>query len=249
MSMQALTAIKGAKVTNPQKSILFVLADHANTAGECRLLVSTLMAEACLSRGAVLQNLDKLASLGLIEKGPLTGRSRTYRLVMNADAGTVAETVAETAPDQAPVIDLPAPAPDAARGTPDVPLRSTRCTSEVHQMDLESNKNPVSNPKGATAAKSKPKTDPHAIPLPDCLPLPVWREWIAYRRERRLTCSPTTLTRQIALLTELHSRGHDPRTVIDNSIRNGWQGLFEPKAARTAPEAVPVRRMARRVIP
>ena len=114
-------------------------------------------------------------------------------------------------------------------------------------MDLESNKNPASNPKGATAAKSQPKTDPHAIPLPDCLPLPVWREWIAYRRERRLTCSPTTLTRQIALLTELHSRGHDPRTVIDNSIRNGWQGLFEPKPTRTAPEAVQVQRPTRRV--
>ena len=55
-----------------------------------------------------------------------------------------------------------------------------------------------------------------------------WGEWLAYRRERRLTCTPRTLNAQ---LRKLATWG--PATALDaieTAIRAGWQGLFEPKS-------------------
>ena len=54
-----------------------------------------------------------------------------------------------------------------------------------------------------------------------------WREWTAYRREKRQTLKPTTVRRQIRFLEGLtHDRAIE---AIDISIRNGWTGLFDPE--------------------
>lgn len=55
-----------------------------------------------------------------------------------------------------------------------------------------------------------------------------WDEWLCYRRERRLPAyKPQTRKRQLATLAEW---GADAASAaINDSIRNGWSGLFEPK--------------------
>ncbi|MBN2580948.1 MAG: helix-turn-helix domain-containing protein [Pirellulales bacterium] len=54
-----------------------------------------------------------------------------------------------------------------------------------------------------------------------------WGEWLAYRRERRLTCTPRTLNAQ---LCKLASWGPTAAIqAIENAIAGGWQGLFEPR--------------------
>lgn len=92
----------------------------------------------------------------------------------------------------------------------------------------------------------KPDFDPLAVDLPDGLPEHRWRAWIAYRRHRRLTCAEVTITRQLDALRQWGANGHDPGDILDDSIRNGWQGLFEPKAAKPPPPE-PVRRSAGKV--
>jgi len=43
-----------------------------------------------------------------------------------------------------------------------------------------------------------------------------------------------TVTQAIKLLGQCRDNGHQPEEIINVSIANGWQGLFEPqKAART----------------
>lgn len=55
--------------------------------------------------------------------------------------------------------------------------------------------------------------------------LSAWAEWMEYRRERRLSSSRRCLLAQVAFLAPM---GVDVATqVIRQSIRNGWQGLFE----------------------
>jgi len=60
-----------------------------------------------------------------------------------------------------------------------------------------------------------------------------WAEWLKYRRERRLTTTPTTLRKQLAML----AGQPNPIAVIERSIQNGWQGLFPDKTPTTKPTA------------
>jgi hypothetical protein len=52
-----------------------------------------------------------------------------------------------------------------------------------------------------------------------------WGEWLTYRSGRRLSCRPETLQKQLAFLAALGS-ATPAIACIDQSIRNGWQGLF-----------------------
>jgi DNA-binding MarR family transcriptional regulator len=52
-----------------------------------------------------------------------------------------------------------------------------------------------------------------------------WGEWLTYRRERKLTVTPTCLKKQLAML----ENQPDPIAVLNQSIQNGWQGLFPIK--------------------
>lgn len=89
------------------------------------------------------------------------------------------------------------------------------------------------NPKTKTPKPPTPgkpaRFDPIAIDLPDCVTPEAWGRWIGYRRSRKLTTAEQTVRGQAAKLAEWHGAGHDPTAIIDASITNGWQGLFEPK--------------------
>ncbi|MDD5110866.1 MAG: hypothetical protein PHI63_06700, partial [Patescibacteria group bacterium] len=60
-------------------------------------------------------------------------------------------------------------------------------------------------------------------PLPGWLNKRKWQEWLDYRKERRLTCTPATIKRQLKFL-EVNKADHE--AIIEQSIANGWQGLF-----------------------
>lgn len=79
-------------------------------------------------------------------------------------------------------------------------------------------------------APEKPaRFDPLKISLPGCINPETWGEWIAYRRERKLTTRQATMQAQVDELVTWAKSGHDPTSVIKTSIAKGWQGLFEPK--------------------
>lgn len=67
-------------------------------------------------------------------------------------------------------------------------------------------------------------------PYAQMLPEPYrekWLQWEQHRKQIRKTLTPTSAAQQIKLLLQ-----YNPKTageIIDNSIRNGYQGLFPPK--------------------
>lgn len=71
-----------------------------------------------------------------------------------------------------------------------------------------------------------------AVPLPASLEVSEtfcasWSEWLEYRKDRRLSMRGLTVQKQLEMLDELGpSAACDS---IQNSIRNGWSGLFPPK--------------------
>lgn len=92
-------------------------------------------------------------------------------------------------------------------------------TMQVHASALQSDAD-------REIDRKKRKKEKIEIPFEGDL-LAVWNEWIEYRKERKL---PTSLTSQKKQIQFLAGRGADEvKEILNASIRNNWQGLFELK--------------------
>ncbi|ALB64801.1 replication protein [Cronobacter condimenti 1330] len=82
-----------------------------------------------------------------------------------------------------------------------------------------------------TPQGGKAKFNPLEVDLPDWLDPAVWREWVQYRAESKKPIkSMLTVTKAIKLLSQYRDAGDNPAEVVNQSIANGWQGLFRVKA-------------------
>lgn len=100
-------------------------------------------------------------------------------------------------------------------------------TKDKHTKD---NKDNINNPPKSPRAVS---FDASAVQLPDWLSAEIWSSWVAYRRDlKKPIKSQQTVTQAINLLDRCRLNGYTPDEIINQSIANGWQGLFEPKGAR-----------------
>ncbi|MEX9872126.1 replication protein [Providencia rettgeri] len=89
-------------------------------------------------------------------------------------------------------------------------------------------KTPIS-PKQKSAVK-KQEFDPLIEPIPEWLDLPTWKNWVEYRNEiKKPFKTKKTFVEQIKFLTECHNSGVSPVAVIEQSIMQGWTGLFPLK--------------------
>ncbi|HCT8596076.1 TPA: replication protein [Klebsiella oxytoca] len=87
-----------------------------------------------------------------------------------------------------------------------------------------SNKSPKS-PKSPRAVSF----DAASVQLPDWLSVVTWSSWVEYRRDlKKPIKSQQTVTQAINLLDRCRLNGYAPEEIINRSIANGWQGLFEP---------------------
>ncbi|SXP10467.1 phage replication protein O [Klebsiella pneumoniae] len=100
-------------------------------------------------------------------------------------------------------------------------------TKDKHTKD---NKDNINNPPKSPRAVS---FDASAVQLPDWLSAEIWSSWVEYRRDlKKPIKSQQTVTQAINLLDRCRLNGYSPDEIINQSIANGWQGLFEPKVAR-----------------
>ncbi|HBT0618773.1 TPA: replication protein [Klebsiella pneumoniae] len=100
-------------------------------------------------------------------------------------------------------------------------------TKDKHTKDNKDNIN--NTPKSPRAVSF----DASAVQLPDWLSAEIWSSWVAYRRDlKKPIKSQQTVTQAINLLDRCRLNGYSPDEIINQSIANGWQGLFEPKGAR-----------------
>lgn len=106
-------------------------------------------------------------------------------------------------------------------------------TKDKHTKDNKDNKDNINNPPKSPRAVS---FDASAVQLPDWLSAEIWSSWVVYRRDlKKPIKSQQTVTQAINLLDRCRLNGYAPEEIINRSIANGWQGLFEPNGAKPQP--------------
>lgn len=86
-------------------------------------------------------------------------------------------------------------------------------------------------PKKSPPKKSKldAQSEVLNLALPECLSFDLWAELVAHRKEIKKPFTVRAANMQLKSLAAWHAKGHDIEAIIQNSISNGYQGLFEPK--------------------
>lgn len=112
---------------------------------------------------------------------------------------------------------------------------------ETHKRNTLKKKENINTPI-SPEQKSTPKKqgfDPLSVDIPNWLNPDTWRNWVGYRKEiKQPIKSKRTLDGQIKLLTECYELGFSPEEIINNSVTNGWQGLFKPKTPYQKPNRI-----------
>ena len=128
------------------------------------------------------------------------------------------------------------PRPDGTTGT--LPEDSDSATVG---SDLIKDQGKERKGSGASAPDDSPGQAPEAEPAPPPgLDPAAWKRWRDYRREIRKPLKPVSLP---AAQRELAAFGCDQSAVVEQSIANGWQGLFalKPKGIGGKPPPPPKR--------
>ncbi|EAM7341570.1 replication protein [Salmonella enterica] len=96
-------------------------------------------------------------------------------------------------------------------------------TKDTITKDSKDNSNKPPKPPRAVSF------DASSVQLPDWLSSIIWSSWVEYRRDlKKPIKSQQTVTQAINLLDRCSLNGYTPEEIINRSIANGWQGLFEP---------------------
>ncbi|EFU4689327.1 replication protein [Salmonella enterica] len=95
-------------------------------------------------------------------------------------------------------------------------------TKDTITKDSKDNSNKPPKPPRAVSF------DASSVQLPDWLSSIIWSSWVEYRRDlKKPIKSQQTVTQAINLLDRCRLNGYTPEEIINRSIANGWQGLFE----------------------
>lgn len=206
--------------THTAKLVLIALADYANDQGTAWPSMSTLAGRCSLSKRAVIMNIGALEKRGLISKRKALGKGSIYTLqLVNEDHHPVNEDHQSTGE------------PESPPGEPESPV----LVHEDHQPVHEDHPNPQytpeelpKNPQKKRAKKSSSRSssfDPLKVELPHGLKLrSSWGEWCSHRSEIKAKLTPIAVQKQVNMLGE-HSEDQAVE-IINNSILNGWRGLF-----------------------
>jgi len=102
---------------------------------------------------------------------------------------------------------------------------------ESYQQDDRQNDNLVTDQSQTSdrpvTANKNVKKDKNVIIIPDGINQPAWNEWVAYRNSKKKTVSQVAAKKQFKLLANYAFEVQ--QQIIDQSIQNDYQGLFEPK--------------------
>lgn len=214
MSMELMVKAMKTKVGNPlRKLVLIKLADNASDQGECWPSYQHIADQCEISKRSVMLHVSNLEAQGLLKKeirkgGPKGNSSNLYYLTLTGAAYS------------------PGVVQEIHQGGASAALGGSAGAAPRTSHSFE----PVIEPVEQTVADA-PSTKKKASkfdPL-TCKPANVsestWADWCQHRKEIRKPLTATTCAKQAKTLAGHHA----PDAVINQSISNGWTGLFPEK--------------------
>jgi len=223
MSLDATRWAWQQKCRPSHKLVLLSLADRANEGHECFPSLSRLIEDTGLDRKTIMDSIVIMESMGLVAVVRRTGARNAYRLIGVAErhpekpvpkTAPVPKTGLEPVPETAPV---PKTVPVPKTG----PYQSQK--RDYHQYQKRDTNLPIESIKESTREN----------PPPDGLDLTAWKRWFVYRAEIKKPIKKPSIE---AAQKKLAAHGKQQAAVVEQSIANGWQGLFELKGVAVAQE-------------
>lgn len=80
--------------------------------------------------------------------------------------------------------------------------------------------------------KKQTKKDELIYTLPFFVDSQIFKDFINHRKEIKKPMTQNAVNATIKKLCDFHAKGYDCNEILNNSIANGWQGIFEPQQAR-----------------
>lgn len=102
---------------------------------------------------------------------------------------------------------------------------TSQVTPPEYRDRVQKQKEDPPTPHGGRAAKSSVSK----FRLPDFVPAEPWNSYVEMRGKLRKPLTDRAAELAVAELAALQAKGHDPTAVLEQSVMNGWQGLFEIK--------------------
>ncbi|UBH60597.1 helix-turn-helix domain-containing protein [Proteus vulgaris] len=195
----------------PQKILILSLADRADEYHCCYPSIQRLVKDTGLDKKTIGKWINLMIEDGLISdtgerKGP-TKRVRVLRLNIELECTQKRDDTKSGNVPKNGSLNVP------KNGSLNVPKNGSQ------NQSIETNNEPKK--KGFDAKKES---------IPDWLDREIWFNWIDYRNEiKKPFKTKKTFELQVKFLLECLEEGYSPEEIINQSIANGWQGLFKPK--------------------
>lgn len=124
-------------------------------------------------------------------------------------------------PDFKPLIDLGFL--EVASGCEQMLASDTKCDTEA-EAETE-----------AKERKRQTRSRAPSVVLPDWMPADSWSEFVKFRKQIKAPMTDRAQELALKKLATLKDEGNDPVAVIEQSMINGWKGLFEVKEPKKSP--------------
>jgi len=198
------------------KLIFGVIKDHFRGNGRAYPGIRKLEEEAGLSRKTVIAAIRKLESAGLLIVDRGKSGSRTYYRFPESGGEpppVEPQKAVENGQESGGELDKSGGVSAESGGEP------------PPKPPIEPPIEPLDEPK-APRRRAKPRAEDEPIPenLKGEIFETAWNEWLTYRRENKKAVTRAAAKKQLAMLAE--AGVDDAIAMLDNSIKNDWQGVF-----------------------
>ncbi len=212
MSIALMTeAWKTALKTHP-KMVLLAMCDNASEQGSCYPSISSISERCSMSERGVQSQVNFLIKKGYLERQERKGRSNLFYITNPCTWQPNPRTPCTPAPHAPPQLTTKTPAAHDITPAPHAPPPAPRAPITITQPSIE----PLKNHQSAGVCDLEI----------DGVEKNVWQEFVKMRVRIK---APLTAYAGQLIASELDKIGGDKNAVLNQSIMNGWKGVFPIK--------------------